>query len=146
LDSHTETRSGSHAVDADAYPKPRLCDMVRTSDFHQELTLAMSALLRVGTIVALENKGTGSPEVEPPLPRLALYGSQEYASSPDAALAKLRSPGFDFRRSVILETIPSPRPAPEGAAGAPAAKPAGSLRRAASHEPAPKSRGRVPLV
>ncbi|MGH2571080.1 MAG: hypothetical protein ACRDGR_07635, partial [bacterium] len=103
--------------------------LFRTSEFHRHATGGepdpahlppVYALLRLGTVVALrkeEVRSRPAVEVEPPLARLALYGEYEYAASRDAALARLGSPAFDFRRSVVLEEAPSPRPTAAGGAG-----------------------------
>jgi hypothetical protein len=99
----------------------------RTSDFHRRMVLGdaehdtlprTSALLRLGTVVADGGEEVVSRRAnEPPLPRLALYGRYEYAASREAGLEELASPAFDFRETVLLEEVPSPRPEAAGASG-----------------------------
>jgi hypothetical protein len=51
--------------------------------------------------------------MEDPFPRFALYSQYRVLPDPQAVLAELRSPGFDLRREILLETEPIPKPEPE---------------------------------
>jgi hypothetical protein len=51
------------------------------------------------------------------LPRALLVGNYEVRSNRDAIFADLKAPTFDPRKTVLLESAPSPRPQPDAAPG-----------------------------
>jgi hypothetical protein len=54
---------------------------------------------------------------EPPFPRLSLWNRYEVRADRDEALARLVSPDFDFRNTLLLERAPDPLPDPERGEG-----------------------------
>ncbi|MBI5209642.1 MAG: hypothetical protein HY927_06705 [Elusimicrobia bacterium] len=78
-------------------------------------------MLRLRYVFAGGPDGSVS-ELPSPMPRLQLVREWTLASGPQEALAGLARPGFDPRRSVILESRPDPEPAGPARAGSPVSK------------------------